>query len=156
MVLLLITYFDNIPYKLNYKNSHTRPHASKPFPPPPPTSPSPNLSYYKLNIVNHLDSPCLYPTTKSKGTKNALPTPPPIRPGKTHRNPHPRRTKSLLRQRTNLLILSQLHRHPRRLSHRPPQFRRHCRPHISRTIHAGGHGYDGVCADHISLAGEEY
>ena len=91
-----------------------------------------------------------------KNNNNVLTTPPPIRPGKTHRNSHPRRTKSLLRKWTHFLIISQFHRYSRRFSHRPPQFRRQRRPHIGRIIHAGCHGYDGLCLDYVSLAGEEY
>merc|ERR1712029_109610 len=64
------------------------------------------------------------PPANPPNRNHVQPTTPPNRSGQTHRPPPPRRAQSLLRQRTHLPLLAQLHRHPGRPGRRPPQLRR--------------------------------
>merc|ERR1711939_1237662 len=50
------------------------------------------------------------PPANPPNRNHVQPTTPPNRSGQTHRPPHPRRAQSLLRQRTHLPLLAQLHR----------------------------------------------
>ena len=74
----------------------------------------------------------------------------------THRPPHARRTQSLLRQRTHLPLLAELHRHPRRSGRRLTQLRRQRGPDLRRVFHGRGDGGDDLRAVYVPLAGEEY
>lgn len=101
-------------------------------------TPPPNRPRYVPPNPTHLP-PSKTPLTRS--------------PRQTHRPPHPRRTQSLLRQRTHLPLLAKLHRNPGRSRNRPPQFRRPSRPDFRRTIHSCGYGDDDLCVVHLSLEG---
>lgn len=52
--------------------------------------------------------------------------------------------------------MAQLHRHPGRSGHRPPQFRRPHRPHLRWPLHPDCHGRHGLRPRDLPLARAEY
>ncbi|POR38643.1 Uncharacterized protein TPAR_01161, partial [Tolypocladium paradoxum] len=128
------------------------------FAPIEPCSRDSNICYWPIDRApSHSTS-----TARHKGrtdcvtntSRHVFPAPAPDCSRQAHRPADPRRAQGLLRQRANVSVMAQLHRHPRRAGHWHAQLRRPRGLHLGLSLHGCRHVDHDICAGDVSLARE--